>query len=159
MSNLNQELLIVAEENIGRPFRHHFKPNLCNGGWETIDTCMEAGMDQNGFDCMGLVIYSLCKVLDIDSTNWPRELRHSLQLRALAHDRSHLRYGDILLIESLSPENRPYMTHMGFYEDASTIIHASGISGVVERTPISSLMITELTVLNTDELIGRLRSC
>ncbi len=135
MSELANEVIAAARLERGSPFRHHFKPqNLCESGYVTLDSCMDRGMDSRGYDCMGLVIASICKVIGINTHKWPTEYRHSLQLRQFANYRDP-QYGDVLFIESVSKTGKPYMTHMGFYiEEGDRILHANGMTKIVDES-------------------------
>lgn len=151
MTEYRTELVKVARQELGRPFRHHFKPeNLCNGGNITVNTCMEIGMDPVGYDCMGLVIASICKVNGINVINWPREFRHSLQLNKLATDAAP-EFGDVLLIESQSNEGYRYLTHMGLHIDTGIVLHANGRTKVVDESYVAGV-VTEIKVADMNAL-------
>lgn len=145
MSELNQEILRAAEVKIGSPFRHHYKPNLCQGGRITINACMEYGMDDTGYDCSGLVIRSLCDALGISHEEWPMQLRHSYQLNSFASEQS-AQPGDIALIESISANGYRYNTHMGIQVGGDTLIHASGKSRIVEHSTPMGVIIEKSTL-------------
>jgi hypothetical protein len=82
MNEFGNRLIDEARTQIGAPFRSHFKPeNICLDGIITPDSCMEHGMDALGYDCSGLVVASMCRVLDIHPQDWPRNLRHAVQLQ------------------------------------------------------------------------------
>ncbi|HJP96083.1 MAG TPA: hypothetical protein VJ843_01795 [Candidatus Saccharimonadales bacterium] len=88
MSQLGDRLIAEARSHIGAPFRHHFRPeNLCAGGTITLDQCMEQGVDPTGYDCSGLVVASMCRVLGLQPGAWPRHLRHSVQLQQHATEK------------------------------------------------------------------------
>jgi hypothetical protein len=130
------------------PFRHHFKPvNLCEGGERTVDECMERGMDSEGYDCSGLAIASLCEVLNISTTEWPRELRHTQQLSSLATEEK-FEPGDLRLF--YSAKNR---IHMGIATSTQEVIHASGLTNTVEES-----MVTDPTGSFAAERVVALRS-
>jgi len=146
MSNLEGELLRAAEEKVGAPFRHHYKPNLCQGGRITVTTCMEYGMDNMGYDCSGLAIRSLCDVLGVNHKDWPMQLRHSYQLNSFACERT-AEPGDIMLIESESDTGYRYNTHIGIQTDEDGIlIHASGKSRLVERSIPMGVILQQSTI-------------
>ena len=152
MNDIGLELVAAARHELGRPFRHHFKPNECSGGLETLDECMENGMDSRGYDCMGLVIASVCKINNVSPRSWPKQYRHSLQLNQFATDNNPA-FGDVLLIESTSEEGRPYMTHMGFYLAPNRVLHANGRTGIVDEGEIAGI-VTDIKVADTLALIG-----
>lgn len=128
MSELGREVVESARSRIEMPFRHHFKPiNLCENGRLTVDECMERGMDPQGYDCSGLAIASLCEVLGISTAGWPREFRHTQQLAELATDEES-RPGDFRLYYSAG--NR---IHLGVATSAQEVVHASGLTKVVEE--------------------------
>lgn len=128
MSELGEEVIRSARTRIEMPFRHHFKPiNLCEGGRLTADECMERGMDSQGYDCSGLAVASLCEVLGISTVEWPREFRHTQQLATLAIDEGGAP-GDFRLYYSSG--NR---IHLGIAASAQEVIHASGLTRVVEE--------------------------
>jgi hypothetical protein len=128
MSELRDEVLRRARQYLDAPFRHHYKPdNVCNYGRRTIDSCMEYGMDSAGFDCSGLAIASLCDVLAISPREWPRELRHTAQLRSLETEEEH-EPGDWKLFY-----NTKNQTHLGVATETDEVVHASGITKIVEE--------------------------
>lgn len=82
MNEFECRLIDEARTQIGAPFRSHFKPeNVCSDGVITPDGCMERGMDAQGYDCSGLVVASMCRALDMQPRDWPRSLRHAVQLQ------------------------------------------------------------------------------
>lgn len=128
MSELSGEVLRRARQYLDAPFRHHYKPdNVCNYGKRTVGTCMEYGMDLAGFDCSGLAIASLCDVLGISPREWPRELRHTTQLRILETDEGY-EPGDWRLFY-----NTQNQTHLGIATETDEVVHASGITKIVEE--------------------------
>jgi len=128
----NHEVVAAARAHKGKPFRHHFKPeNLCDNGRKTVDSCMERGMDDDGFDCSGLVIASLCEVLKINAREWPRELRHVRQLTEY-EERTRSKIGDIAIFYFTNSSR----LHTGILTNDRTAIHASGISGEVEENKV-----------------------
>lgn len=132
MSEFGGEVIESARGRVGAPFRHHYKPeNLCDGGRITVDTCMERGMDSSGYDCSGLVIASICDVLAIDAGTWPRHLRHTKQLEALALEQD-FEAGDILLHHSKNGR-----THMSIATGQGESIHASGVTKLVEEGEVT----------------------
>lgn len=132
MSVFGVEVVEAARSHVGEPFRHHFEPDICEGGAVTLDSCMERGMDSAGFDCSGLVIASVCDVLDIQPEEWPRDYRHIRQFEALADDQPTLP-GDVLLIDSRTESGRQHRTHVGIVSGPETIIHANGLTAIVEE--------------------------
>lgn len=140
MDKMGNELIKAARYELGRPFRHHFKPeNLCDDGRITIDQCMERGMDGEGYDCMGLVIASICNVLGVSAHDWPREYRHSLQMHVLATDKLP-DFGDVLLIESKSKGGYQLVTHMGLYIEYGRVLHANGKTKVVDESEVAGIV-------------------
>jgi hypothetical protein len=133
MSELGNQIARSAETRIGAPFRHHFRPvNLCESGKQTVDECMERGMDSlEGYDCSGLAIASLCEVLHISTNEWPRELRHTQQLAELAVDKE-FEPGDVRLY--YSHNNR---IHLGIATSTEQAIHASGLTSLVEQSIVT----------------------
>ncbi len=139
MSDLGIEVISNARARIDAPFRNHFKPeNLCNGGRITIAACMERGMDQNGYDCSGLAIASICDVLAITTARWPPDIRHTQQLAKLADDRD-CEPGDIRLYIS----NNGYI-HLGIATTLDKAIHASAESKKVEEGQIKDVEVTDM---------------
>lgn len=129
MNTTGNQLVAEMQSHIGAPFRHHFKPeNLCNGGRITVNACMERGMDSvGGFDCSGLVIASMSRILQIDPTAWPRALRHTQQFAAHATEKP-FEPGDVTFYISGNG-----LIHMGVAATPQESIHASGISKMVEQ--------------------------
>lgn len=124
MSELGLQIIDNARSRIGAPFQSHFEPkDLCNFGYDTVDSCMERGMDERGYDCSGLVIASLCDVLEIATNSWPRELRHPQQLMSLATDEGH-EPGDMRVF--ISQKGRP---HVAITVTEHRAIHAGGVGG------------------------------
>lgn len=132
MSELGGEVIESARGRVGMPFRHHFKPdNLCDGGRITVDGCTERGMDESGYDCSGLVIASISDVLAVDPREWPRDLRHTKQLDALATDQD-FEPGDILMHHSSNGR-----IHMSIATGGREGIHASGVTKLVEEGEVT----------------------
>ena len=128
MSELGNEVLRRARQYLDAPFRHHYKPdNLCGHGKRTEDNCMERGMDRTGFDCSGLAIASLCDVLNISPSKWPREIRHTTQLRVLETD-DLFEPGDWRFFY-----NSKNQTHLGIATETKEVVHASGVTSRVEE--------------------------
>lgn len=156
MSSLRSELFLAASLKVDAPFQHHYEPeNLCEGGRSTVDECMKRGMDNRGYDCSGLVIRSLCDVLDIEPQNWPKDVRHSFQLSQFEVIDSAYEFepGEILLIESMSRSGYRYNTHTGIHISGEEMIHASGKSKRVERG-VSMGVILGRKAVNIDSLVG-----
>lgn len=130
MNTLGQEVFNNATKRIGEPFRHHFRPiNVCEGGTITVDECMERGMVDR-YDCSGLAIASLCEALGLNPTRWPRELRHTQQLATLPQ-KDECEPGDFKLY--YLGDNK---IHIGVATDSEEAIHASGLTGIVERSVV-----------------------
>jgi NlpC/P60 family protein len=104
----------------------------CEGGRTTVDDCMERGLGVKGYDCSGLVITSLCRVLGIETEEWPREYRHSYQLKPFGESRDP-EFGDILLIDSQADDGYQYNTDMGLHVASRHVIHANGKTRVVDE--------------------------
>lgn len=137
-----EEVITAARSRVGVPFRHHFKPeNLCNRGRVTYDQCMTRGMDQNGYDCSGLVIASLCEVLRISPTTWPKNRRHAWQMQDLAVQESH-EPGDVLLFENVKQSR----FHPLVFSESQSVIHASGRHDAVVEEPIGEALRTSPVV-------------
>ena len=82
MREFSDRLITEARLHIGAPFKSHFKPvDLCAGGTITLDICMVRGTNPEGYDCSGLVIASMCRVLNLQPRDWPSTLRHAVQLQ------------------------------------------------------------------------------
>ena len=125
--SIEAEFISSAQSRIGARFQHHFKPNdYCFKGRITIQKCMEKGMTDEGYDCSGLVIASLCDVLGLKHSEWPISLRHQAQLKTEAADVDP-KLGDIVLFGS----------HIAVYAAPEQYVHASGISKIVEEGKIS----------------------
>jgi cell wall-associated NlpC family hydrolase len=153
MSGFGPEIVSAARSRIGRPFRHHFKPfNLCKDGIITANACMEKGMDNEGYDCSGLVIASLCDVLGILPEHWPRDYRHVNQLEELAETKTP-DVGDVLLFLPVSVTDKPRRTHIGIFATEHTTIHASGISDYVEEGQVEG-MFREVKTIPSFDLAG-----
>ena len=88
---------------------------------------MERGMDRTGFDCSGLAIASLCDVLNISPSKWPREIRHTTQLRVLETD-DLFEPGDWRFFY-----NSKNQTHLGIATETKEVVHASGVTSRVEE--------------------------
>lgn len=129
MSELGDELITAARVRIGQPFRHHYKPDVCQSGRITTDTCMENGMDNRGYDCSGLVIASICDVLGVEATTWSRDFRHVRQLD-LGQCEGICRPGNILLYfgEEFS------RAHVSIATLGGRAIHASGKTKNIKET-------------------------
>lgn len=141
MTELGQEILKSASSRIDAPFRHHFKPtNLCESGKWTVDACMERGMNPLGYDCSGLAIASICDVLGMSPAEWPRELRHTQQLSPLASNEP-FQPGDIRLFY-----NTNQTIHLGITTSNETVVHASGLSKIVEKSHVTGQIETTRTI-------------
>ena len=139
MSNYSSEIIEAARLRVGSVFRHHFKPqDLCENGTITINTCMERGMDSVGYDCSGLVIASLCEVLNLNPQQWPKEYRHLNHLKEL-EESTDPNEGDILLFYPELTKYSPRGTHMGIFVAEHCVIHASGLSGFVEEGAVKGV--------------------
>ena len=153
MSELGNEVLQSARQRLNAPFRHHYKPvNLCEHGSRTVDACMDYGMKDTGYDCSGIAIASLCDVLGISTHEWPRELRHTRQLRALETDNDCMP-GDWRLFY-----NSKNQTHLGIATETSEVVHASGITNVVEESEVEdpSGSFRAIRVVTINSLLGAL---
>ena len=124
MSEFGSEVLVAARTRHHKPFRHHFKPDLCSGGQTTFDECMSVGLNDEGYDCSGLVIASICDVLGIDASEWPNGLRHTKQMAALAIE-ACLQPGDVVLFDIETSKGWD-VCHMGIYVRPNRVLHASG---------------------------------
>lgn len=152
MSNYGSEIVGAARSRIGVPFRHHFKPrDLCEGGGITVDSCMERGLDSDGYDCSGLVVASLCDVLGISTSEWPHNFRHVKQLERLIAE-SDLTFGDVLLFDSETEHGIPRRTHIGIFVARQCVVHASGLNGVVEEGKVEG-DITDIRVIPSSALM------
>lgn len=148
MGNFVESLVETARAHIGEPFRHHFRPeNLCQYGKVTLDSCMTRGVNREGYDCSGLVIASICEVLGKNPREWPRQYRHLKQLRVLEEIKEPV-LGDMLIFYQ-----KPPRTHMGLYIADDAVIHASGLSGVVEEGAVQE-EITQTTVISAQQLLS-----
>lgn len=76
--------LTNAHLRMGKPFFEHFKPDDCQHGVITVDSCMEKGLGPNSYDCSGLIVASLAQTLKIRARDWPRDLRYSAQMEEIA---------------------------------------------------------------------------
>ncbi|HSX28384.1 MAG TPA: NlpC/P60 family protein [Candidatus Saccharimonadales bacterium] len=135
MSRLGERIIASAQQQVGAPFEHHFKPqNLCDGGRVTVDACMERGMDpESGFDCSGLTIASFAIVMGLATADWPQDLRHTKQLEAFAVA-VPAEPGDVCLYYSANGR-----THAGIAVTATTAIHASGVTKRVEQGEVTDM--------------------
>jgi cell wall-associated NlpC family hydrolase len=151
MSKVSEEIVDAAQTRLGLPFKHHFKPeNLCEFGQITINSCMDKGMDDDGYDCSGLVIASICDVIGIEASNWPADYRHLHQLKSLEEENLEPNSGDVLLFYQ-----KPPRTHMGIFITRKTVIHASGISRLVEKGTVEG-DIERVGVIPVKRLLGLL---
>lgn len=138
MSELGVEVVSAARQRIGTEFIHHFKPeNLCAFGEITVGACMQRGLGPTRYDCSGLVVASFCEVLGISTDDWPADLRHAKQMEALAEE-GETEPGDILLFYTTNNQGRP---HIGIYTSPNTVIHANGISRVVDEGSVTGSML------------------
>jgi hypothetical protein len=97
--------------------------------------CMERGLDNDpGYDCSGLVIASVCDVLGVATSAWPPNLRHAKQLLALSQTAEDPRIGDALLYVSYKQPDAKLVTHIGVFAEAGVVVHASGVTGMVEES-------------------------
>lgn len=128
VEEIKGNLVDAARSREGKPFRHHFKPeNSCNYGQEIIDSCWAKGLDDTGYDCSGLVIASLCDVLEITIDKWPRNARHIEQfIKATSPDLSP-GFGDIII----TVDDEYGTWHMGVCTEGGNMVHASGHEDVL----------------------------
>ena len=123
----------VARSYLDAPFSHHFSPhNLCQSGAITISSCMEQGLDAEGFDCSGLVIASVCEVVGIQTKDWNPNYRHLEQFKSL-ESRQPPELGDILLFYPDMASKTRVLPHVGIRTVGENVIHSSGKSGIVEE--------------------------
>jgi hypothetical protein len=126
MSDTRTALVEAARNRIDAPFRHHYKPeNPCDYGAYTAVACMEAGLDDRGYDCSGFIIASLCETLEIAVSDWPREYRHVRQLEVFAEDIPPVE-GDAVVFRA--HHGRPDAAHIGIHVTDHTVLHASGVA-------------------------------
>ena len=157
MGDYSKDVITAARSRVGLPFRHHFKPeNNCNSGTATNDSCMEKGMDNSGYDCSGLVVASICEVLGVKTNQWPREYRHMVQLEELAVD-ENVEAGDPILLYLDPGENGVRRTHMGIFVAEQCVIHASGITGIVEEGGVEGV-IDEVRFISSAAIVDLLQS-
>lgn len=127
-NSLREKVIDSASNRIGQPFVHHFKPDLCAHGTRTPRICYEHGLGQDGYDCSGLVIASLCDVLDMATEQWPEDIRHVTQLHTRLAEEAEPEAGDILI----------YASHIGILTSHVSLIHPSKprgkVPGKVEET-------------------------
>jgi cell wall-associated NlpC family hydrolase len=137
-SRYSEAVIEVASGFKGIDFRHHFRPdNICDDGYLTLDSCMERGLDENGFDCSGLVIASICRAIDLPTSSWDRNFRHLSQLRELQED-IPAHPGDALVFH--------YYDHIGIMSSDRSFIHSSGLSKKVEETVLKGAYATYQTI-------------
>ena len=129
MSEFAYKLIDAARSQIGASFRPHFKPeNLCLDGTVTVDSCMERGVSPQGYDCSGLVIASMCRILQIQPSEWPRTLRHAVQLQKHAVLK-RFEPGDVQFYYYKSGG-----VHSGISTTSpDTCVYASGRTGLVQE--------------------------
>lgn len=110
-------------------------------------------MDSAGFDCSGLAIASLCDVLGISQLEWPRELRHTIQLRTLEADEEY-EPGDWRLFY-----NSKNQTHLGIATQTHEVVHASGVTNIVEEGSVDdpSGSFRAIRVVTINSLVAALR--
>ncbi|MGZ6005779.1 MAG: NlpC/P60 family protein [Candidatus Saccharimonadales bacterium] len=132
--NQSPELIIeAARAKIGLPFRHHYRPSdVCVGGLVTLNNCLTRGLDDEGFDCSGLIIASVCAATAMQVADWPRKFRHLKQMEDLATAEDS-QPGDAILFREYPVDNKPARTHMGIFVAKHRAIHANGISGYVDE--------------------------
>jgi cell wall-associated NlpC family hydrolase len=130
-----EAVLEAARSRHGQPFEHHFSPlNLCMGGQITLPGCMERGLGENGYDCSGLIVASVCEALDADRRQWNPLYRHLFQIACLEREQPPTS-GDIVIFHP-STFSRD-AAHMGLWLDDERVVHASGRDpGLVEIGPV-----------------------
>jgi hypothetical protein len=106
---------------------------------------MEKGLSDNGYDCSGLVIASLSDVLGILPEHWPRDLRHVKQLETIA-EATTPEAGDMLVYLPETIPNRTPRNHIGIFVTATSVIHASGMSRLVEEGTVSGVFRKTVTI-------------
>ena len=156
MNSFRPELLKSVQSKLGMPFAEHFQPNECQGGVLTLDSCMEKGLDaQRGYDCSGLIIASLCEVLEISTAQWPHEFRHAVQMRAVATGGTQPKRGDVVY---MSHPEKSWYKHLGVMSDPHKFIHATPYQGDGHQVVESYVdyQATRLAVVEIDRIIGTL---
>lgn len=137
MGELADKVITAGRERIGTPFVDHFEPqDTCAGGEVTLVDYMERGMDQNGFDCSGFVIASICDVLHMRTCEWPQQLRHAQQMMRLAVDSDPQR-GDVLITPILGKSgDTPVRYHARLISDINhnKVLHANRLTDTVAET-------------------------
>ena len=133
MTRFGNEVLAAARARVGEPFRHHFKPdNECDDGQMTTESCMNRGMDNDGYDCSGLAIVSVCEVLNVGTERWPQDLRHLNQMAMRLRMTCDPIAGDLVIYRSLESRS----LHAGIFATGQTVVHASGRSKEVEESVV-----------------------
>jgi cell wall-associated NlpC family hydrolase len=96
---------------------------------------MERGLNDAGYDCSGLIVASMCDVMGISTSEWPVNLRHSLQLEPYVEERT-AEPGDILLFYN----DKPSRIHLGIFVADKCVVHASGVSEKVEQGTVTGVV-------------------
>ena len=135
MTQIRDSFIAEACLRFGDPYDEHYTgADPCrdeNGAVYDSPVCLERGLNTNGegFDCMGLVIASLARTLEMPTHNWPVDYRHLEQFDPLAENRAG-EPGDIVVFYHRL--GRP--NHMGVLLEPKTIIHATRDSRTVRIT-------------------------
>jgi cell wall-associated NlpC family hydrolase len=133
-ADLNQRMVAAAEARMGCPYvAHDSVADGCDGGIISSDLCMTVGLDNNGYDCGGLVVASLADILDITLAEYPTTLRHHTQMAELAAPRHVAQIGDIWLQRT----TRGQPAHVGVFTYLGSVVHANNTTNTVSRQPIS----------------------
>lgn len=83
---------------------------------------MQVGLDCRGFDCSGLIIASVCEVLEVPVSDWPRDYRHVSQLKQHTNHTTP-GAGNIVYMYSV---DKSWYQHIGVLSSKFTVVHASG---------------------------------
>jgi hypothetical protein len=99
---------------------------------------MQNGMDDRGYDCSGLVIASVCEIVKIETSNWPRQYRHLLQIFMLRQDIT-ARDGDMLIFYDELNRWGTNRIHTGIKSGENQVVHVSGITNRIEEGAVDGV--------------------
>jgi cell wall-associated NlpC family hydrolase len=135
--NFGHKIVKAGRSRVGKPFQNHFKPdNLCDSGTFTLDSCINRGMSDEGYDCSGFIIACVAEAFGTDSACWPAELRHVSQMQPLCGEYPASE-GDILVYYPELIDGKKTRTHIGIYVAEGIALHANGMTGVVDEGAVT----------------------
>ncbi len=158
MRSFEHEVVASARSRIGLPSWNHYLPtDRCQRGQISVDSCMNAGLDERGFDCAGLAIVALSEAMGVEISEWPRGLRHVAQMHRLVEPKQP-EPGDIIITHMLPGVDADKVFHAGIFSRVGgAAIHANGKTGLVNETyfDLSALTFRVITARQLAELASR----